>query len=248
VIQTSDGVALSGQYYAASSKEAPLLVLVHHFRADRSEWAPLVERLVRAQNRYSIVTFDLRGHGGSVKDSDGGRLDWAHIAPTDVPRFVDDVRAAIELGSTPPAKPRSVVIVGSSLGAALAVQAAREVPSVAALALVSPGEGIHGYGLLRRFAALERLPVFIAHAQGDTVSAEPAGALARIAAGTGQTASYPGAAHGARGIARTQEKLWDDLERFLMDVYDERPLARQASTPERGEPRPASAPAGNQKR
>jgi pimeloyl-ACP methyl ester carboxylesterase len=59
----SGDTELKGRFYLAADSAAPLLVLVHRLRGDRTEWAPLVERMTHAKKRYSIVWFDLRGHG-----------------------------------------------------------------------------------------------------------------------------------------------------------------------------------------
>ena len=86
--------------YECRGAGAPLL-FIHGLTFDRSTWEPIAERLA---DRFTCVTVDLPGHGGS----DGPP-----------PRVLDDVAVAInrllgELGSEPP------VVVGHSMGGVIA--------------------------------------------------------------------------------------------------------------------------------
>src|SRR5437867_1066441 len=67
--ETSDKIPLSGTFYLSKDPAAPLLVFVHRFRGDRAEWGPLAAKLAEADKRYSMVNFDLRGHGKSQSSS-----------------------------------------------------------------------------------------------------------------------------------------------------------------------------------
>src|SRR5688572_22701111 len=193
--QTDDGLPLAGTFYAAADTTAPLLVLIHRFRGDKSEWAPLADRMAKADKRYSILNFDLRGHGESslFPDKEGKRLNWENIDSDDAPLLVKDVLAAIGHGlEQTKGKARSVALVGSSLGAALAVSAAGEQPKVTAVALVSPGASILGMDVYRPFAQVRDLPSFLALAEEDTVSTEPIRALSAMAKSAATVKTYKG--------------------------------------------------------
>ena len=44
---------------------SPAVVTIHRLTAERVEFAPLAERLAKADKRFTVLSFDLRGHGES---------------------------------------------------------------------------------------------------------------------------------------------------------------------------------------
>jgi len=113
---TRDGVKL---YYEDAGSGDPALVFVHGWCCDRSYFEPQVARFTR---RHRCIAVDLRGHGLSDKPADGYT----------VPGFADDLAflcAALGL--------RRPVIVGHSMGAAVALSlAARHPDAVRAIAML----------------------------------------------------------------------------------------------------------------
>lgn len=218
--ESEDGATLAGDLYLAKP-DAPAVVLVHRLFGERSEWAPLVESLRRADQRYTVLTFDLRGHGASKAPEKKPSAD----SKTELAR---DVKAAIEhvLGATKE-KARGVVLVGSSFGATLASLVAFDQPKVTALALVSPGAAIRGVDLYRPYSEVRNLPTFIAGAEADTVSRDPLDAVGRMAQ-RGKVQRYPGARHGAEFLGQEHPRLWKDLGSWLASVYDEAPVVRRS--------------------
>ena len=221
----ADKTPLAGDLYLAEDRTAPVVVFAHAFRADRREWEPLATRLAAGRKRFTLLTFDLRGHGGSKASGQGGKkaLDWTTMSHKDVPVFVDDVKAAAEhaLEATEQ-KARSVILVGSSLSAAIVSKAAADVPKCAAVALVSPGSAIQRFDVYQPFADVRHLPSFLAASENDNVSREPMRSLEKMAK-RGTVKRYPGKAHSARWLAAAQPELWSDLSTWLETVYDEKP-------------------------
>jgi dienelactone hydrolase len=117
----SDGVTLRGYLTAGglSPVGAPGVALVHQFMRDDEQWGSLPEDMAKAG--YRVLAFNLRGHG----DSDpygGGPLNGLLNDPAGAPL---DVQAAIEhLGGEGGADPSRIAVVGTSIGANLAVVAA----------------------------------------------------------------------------------------------------------------------------
>jgi alpha-beta hydrolase superfamily lysophospholipase len=219
--ETADKIPLSGTLYLAKDPTAPLVVLLHRYRGERVEWAPLASRLAEAPKRYTVLNFDLRGHGKSKSASGKKKLDWADMKPKDMPAFVEDVHAAIKYGlERTEGKARGVVLVGSSLGAAFAARAASEEAKVVALAVVSPGAAIEGYDVYHPFADVRMLPSFIAAAKDDNVARDPVSALTQMAKEHGTVKIYDGRGHGAFGLAQEGTQLFTDLVDWLMSVYD----------------------------
>jgi pimeloyl-ACP methyl ester carboxylesterase len=67
-IPTADGVELDGTYYRANrtGRDTPCVLMIHRYGSDRSkgEWNALAQAL-QGQG-FAVLTFDLRGHGGST--------------------------------------------------------------------------------------------------------------------------------------------------------------------------------------
>jgi pimeloyl-ACP methyl ester carboxylesterase len=111
-----DGVALA---YAELGHGSPPAVLIHGLCDSRHVMAPLAERL---RDRHRVVTVDLRGHG----DSAAPEGDYAiETLAADIASVCDHLDVD------------SAVIVGHSLGGAVAMElAARSPDKVAALVLL----------------------------------------------------------------------------------------------------------------
>ncbi len=103
-VPSADGVPIA---YAVEGEGRSTVVLLHGWSCDRSYWRGQIEAL---SADYRVVTIDLAGHGASGVD----RADWTLAA------FGQDVKAVVEeLGLA------RVVLVGHSMGAATALEAAR---------------------------------------------------------------------------------------------------------------------------
>jgi pimeloyl-ACP methyl ester carboxylesterase len=99
-----DGIHVQYRVYGSGE---PALVLIHGWSCDSNYWREQIPELKR---KYTIVTVDLAGHGGT----DGNRSDWS------MARFGQDVATA--LAAVPNDK---LVLVGHSMGGPVAIEAAR---------------------------------------------------------------------------------------------------------------------------
>jgi pimeloyl-ACP methyl ester carboxylesterase len=231
---SADGAALTGDLYLAADATSPSVVLVHRYMGDRAEWQPLIDALVRADKRYTLLAFDLRGHGSS-KPPAGEKPN----APAE--RMTADVRAAIaHVVQATGGKTRGVVLVGSSLGAALISAVSFGEPRVTALALVSPGAAVGGVDVYRPFAEVRNLPAFIAGSTNDPVSREPLEGLAKMAM-RGTVRRYSADRHSAGHLGAAEPELWKDLVGWLMDAYGEAPVERRSLYYAPGKEPPARA-------
>ena len=121
---TSDGLALGGYFVPAPDGQARAVVIVLNGNAGhRGYRIPLAQALAR--RGLAVLLFDYRGYGenpGSPSESG----------------LIEDARAAVEYAlSRDDVHPDKIVYFGESLGAAVAVALAVEVPP-AALVLRSP--------------------------------------------------------------------------------------------------------------
>jgi pimeloyl-ACP methyl ester carboxylesterase len=94
------------QYRVYGSGE-PALVLIHGWSCDSNYWR---EQVPVFKRKYTIVTVDLAGHGGT----DGARSEWT------MARFGQDVATA--LSAIPN---QQLILVGHSMGGPVAIEAAR---------------------------------------------------------------------------------------------------------------------------
>ena len=105
---------LSAALKPASDRSQRLIVFVHGAASNASRWEEFVDTTALSQ-RWTLVRFDLRGHGASPARRPG-RLE----------NYADDIAAMIgAAGAHGP-----IVVVGHSLGAAAALVLARRFPHI----------------------------------------------------------------------------------------------------------------------
>ncbi len=151
VFATADGVEIHASFWKASDPAAPTVVFAHQARSDGSEWDPFIREMrVRAPG-VSLLAIDLRGHGRSTRAGDRA-VAWRQFQAGDAPGLqrwsgcTTDVQAAIAFlrSRGEGTLPRSIGLVGSSIGATSAIRAAAadgiEGPGrIAAVVAISPG-------------------------------------------------------------------------------------------------------------
>jgi pimeloyl-ACP methyl ester carboxylesterase len=94
------------QYHVYGTAE-PALVLIHGWSCDSNYWR---EQLAAFRQKYTLVTVDLGGHGGT----DAARSDWSMAA------FGRDVATAVAAVPN-----KQLILVGHSMGGPVAIEAAR---------------------------------------------------------------------------------------------------------------------------
>ena len=135
-----DALQIRGSYWPGRTDGAISLALVHDQSADRSVWEPYVRFFL--SRGWSVLSFDLRGHGESVRQDTRTAL---QSSPTpDTPweaGWPMDVRAALSfLARQPKADPAKCAIIGLGLGADLAYAASARGWGAASTVCVSPDE------------------------------------------------------------------------------------------------------------
>jgi pimeloyl-ACP methyl ester carboxylesterase len=106
-VAAADGVPI---HYSVQGKGEPALVFVHCWSCDRNLWEKQVPVFAK---QYRVVTIDLPGHGESGQE----RKNWS------VESFADDVNTVITKLNL-----KRVVLIGSSMGGPIAVEATRRTP------------------------------------------------------------------------------------------------------------------------
>lgn len=134
----SDGLKLKGWLFHASGERRGTVVYLHGSADNRSSGVYIAERF--RQRGYDALVYDSRAHG----ESEGNACTYGYYEKRDLSRALDL-----------PA-PGPIVVVGVSLGGAVALQAAAEDPRITAVVAVSSFSDL-------RTVATERAP-FIASA------------------------------------------------------------------------------------
>lgn len=106
-VNASDGVPI---HYSVAGTGEPALVFIHCWGCNRNFWENQVAEFSKTN---LVVTIDLPGHG----ESGSGRKNWT------IESYGDDVKTVVtKLGL------KRVVLVGSSMGGPIALEAAKSMP------------------------------------------------------------------------------------------------------------------------
>jgi len=106
-VNASDGVPI---HYTVQGKGEPALVFIHCWSCDGNLWENQVPEFAK---KHRVVTIDLPGHGQSGQ----GRKTWS------IESYGDDVKTVVTKLDL-----KRVVLVGSSMGAPIALEATRRMP------------------------------------------------------------------------------------------------------------------------
>ncbi|MDH7515214.1 MAG: alpha/beta fold hydrolase [Bacteroidota bacterium] len=201
-MKTEDGVILAGTLYAAKST-APAVLCLHQWRSDRSAYAALASAL--QGEGFTVLTIDMRGHGGSVSRADGGK-----VAPDR--NALPDVAAAVAFLRKHPSVDRSrIAIIGASYGASNAIRFAAGDGGVKAVVLYSPG--INYFNVLPIEDAVRGFKgaVFAAASNEDVRSADAVKKIDEWTGGRATTKLFDNAGHGTdmlgAGVGLTQTTI-----------------------------------------
>jgi pimeloyl-ACP methyl ester carboxylesterase len=197
-----DAFQLRGSYWETRADGATSLLLVHDRSADRNVWNPYVRFYL--SRGWNVLTFDLRGHGESVRQETRSALlpgvpetPWEEGWPL-------DLQAALAFAARQPkADPAKRAIIGVGLGADLALAAAARNWGASTVVSVSPDEM-----RARAFAGpgpFEPRGVYLMYGANDTVANDAALGLATSAVFPAECEAYAGT--GLAGSA-----LWDDKQ------------------------------------
>jgi uncharacterized protein len=128
-----DGLMVRGWVCAASGERRGTVIYLHGVADNRSSSVGVIDRLT--QRGFDVVAYDSRAHG----QSDGESCTYGFYEKRDLARVIE------ALGPGP------IVLIGSSLGAAVALQGAVGNPRVAGVVAAEPFSDL-------RTVAIERAP------------------------------------------------------------------------------------------
>ena len=194
--ETSDGFVLKGDLTSAADTNAPVAILLHMYRSNRSAWAPLVPDLFAAG--FTVLAIDQRAHGES-KQRHGERVDVASVPRAAFGELVRDgvrdVEAAVrELARQGLATDR-IVLIGASYGCSVSLLSAGEVAGGRALVLLSPGTNYFGVDVVAAASSFPG-PLLVVAAEDDRNAVASAQTIAARHQGADDLEIYPSGGHG----------------------------------------------------
>lgn len=138
-LTADDGWKLNARYLKAA-EAAPTVLLIHAQKSDLTEWNLWFDYLKRYG--YGYLAPDLRGHGLSFVTPNGSTTTYAAFALSgsnnEFNKMIRDVEAGVTYLSTNGVTGDRMILVGSILGANLAIKAAAIHPDISLVAAISP--------------------------------------------------------------------------------------------------------------
>ncbi|MDO8598604.1 MAG: alpha/beta fold hydrolase [bacterium] len=221
-ITTADDVQISGHWYPAAEPVGWVLLL-HMMPATKESYVALAETL--QQRGIASLVIDFRGHG----ESQGGPKGYERFTDAEQQAKIRDVEAAYgwladhvpSSGNPYDTLNPKLVLVGASIGANLALQFARDNPTIAGSVLLSPGLDYRGIQtaafartLLDQQARNTDLPkmsmLLAAGGADDDYSTETIRQLAAILGSRATVRTFASAGHGTT--------MFDREPKFLTEV------------------------------
>ncbi len=211
---TEDGVTVQGLMFPPKKgkKAQGAIVFVHEPMRTARDWTYMAEKM--SENGYYCLTFDLRGHGGSLMQGDE-ELDRELFGPEEFAAMTADVAAAVgRLRAQPGVDPDKIMLAGSDLGGSLAVLHAIDDAGVSSVALLSPGLGYDGVNMVGKVAAVGKRNILLVYSMEDTYSRKSTEVFEREARGGVHVEMYYGVGHGMKMLSR-EPKLEGLLEAWF---------------------------------
>jgi alpha-beta hydrolase superfamily lysophospholipase len=178
----ADGMSIVGTFHTVPGRPAPAVLLLHSFGTNRSEWAGLVPLLQRSG--IAALSFDFRGHGDSTRRltaAGAESIELKDFRQRDFQDLLLDVEAAASwLAGQPGIDRHRIGVVGSSLGANLALRYATVNEDIAALLLLSPGYNYKGVRTDDVIGKLGPVPLRIVVSRNDAFAFESCNRLVEI--------------------------------------------------------------------
>jgi pimeloyl-ACP methyl ester carboxylesterase len=209
---TEDGVEIIGSLWMPERQSSPAILLLHMLGQKRQDWDVFAEELVA--NGYAVVSIDLRGHGQSTKQNDE-TINYAKFNSDDYQNMVLDVEAVmkyfrndVRIDST------RIGIVGASIGANVALQAAAADTGISAVVLLSPGRNYRGVATEVAMLDYGKRPVLIAASEEDEYATTSSQYLKELAQGSCRLLLYNNIGHGTRMLGKNTD-LEDQIIEWL---------------------------------
>lgn len=230
--QTADNVTIVADWIAGDPKK-PAALLLHMMPADCTSWRPLSSKLSEAG--IGSLAIDLRGHGESTKklsfatkslaSSKEQALNYTTFTDTQHQSSRLDVDAALAWLKAKGYSESRIIVIGASIGANLAIDAAARYPQITKVVMLSGGLDYHG--VLTEPAAKKsnvsatggsasggNCQMFLVASADDDYSLESHRTLAKILGPRATVKEFTTAGHGTTMFSH-EPKLIDEIVAWL---------------------------------
>lgn len=194
-ISAADGKTLYGSYFAADG-DAKGVMLLHELYTNRSSWTPLVQPLLDAG--FKVLAVDLRGYGKTK-----GKINWK-AAQQDTVAWADWLKAQAGV--------QSVAVVGSSMGANLALNGCAAINGCVGAVALSPG--LNYFGVKTTDAVQAGFPALIVYADRDTYPKTDVPKMQELGGDHLEILVYSGRTHGI-GLFKDHDDLAGKIVNWL---------------------------------
>ncbi|MCZ6632521.1 MAG: alpha/beta fold hydrolase [bacterium] len=215
--ETSDGFTLVGTWFTPtqSTGPRPVVILLHMFNQNHSEWFPFAPDLV-VENGYVVLAFDMRGHGLSTLRN-GQPFPITGFTAEDINAMPNDVEAAIAwIKTRPEADPTRIGIIGADIGANIAFVSAGTLPEIKATVSISPEyRGNRESEILvgTNIAGFQPKNILYVASFGDQYTYTSSETMSQLTQGTTRVIGYQGVAHGVQLL--DDQTAWNDILNWL---------------------------------
>ena len=170
-VECDDGYKLAGDWLrrARMPRKMPGVIFLHEAGKDRHAWYPIT--LQSAGRGMAVLALDLRGSGENPTATGNPTTKMADLTPEDYARMLGDVRNAVAyLAIRNEIDGSHLALVGSGVGANLALMAAGESWAAAVTCAIALSPSLDDHGL-KPLEAVKRIPkscaVYLAAAKDD---------------------------------------------------------------------------------
>jgi alpha-beta hydrolase superfamily lysophospholipase len=213
-----DGLEISAKVYPGKL-DAPILLLCHQARYNKSEYDGVAERL--QEMGFNCIAIDQRSGGpiGAVQNETFNRA-IAQGLPTEYLDAEQDIRAAIGFAKSRFDGP--LILWGSSYSSTLALYIAADMDEVQAVIAFSPGDYLaDAKGSLVPIMETFAKPYFITSSNSET---EALSAMLPTKQAKNQKQFIPQGSghHGSRALWINQaggKEYWTEIEKFLLNLF-----------------------------
>lgn len=208
----------------------PLVIFVHALGQNKKIWDPYAKEL--AEKGYSVLAIDLRGHGESVINKKGKKQYWRSFKPEMWKDVASDVTNGIKLLKTdyPQVNTDKTVIIGASMGACVAINAAQAQRSlVKGLVLLSPFACYKGIEARVPLVTYGAHPLLIMVSKADITSYESTKELIKYSQGSHEVVIVKNAGHGTfmlRFEPKLKKIMYDWLAKNLPPTVEQLPVIK----------------------
>ncbi|MFH1714750.1 MAG: alpha/beta fold hydrolase [Elusimicrobiota bacterium] len=165
-----DGLNIAGDLYLPENNNRTF-ILLHGYGGDREDWASFAQEL--EEKGFGYLALDLRGHGASVSKGYTYEQFDKSMEYSEWQKMIRDIEFAVDfLVEQKNVKHKKIGIIGSDIGANLALRYAVTDAKVQPVIMISPGMDYLGIGTGPVVSGYVNRPLMIVSAFKDEYSYE----------------------------------------------------------------------------